>query len=252
MVQQELIQLELFQQARRDEILSDSALEVLSRRRVQRDVKRALAHRGLLPHLSNFVVSLLVDDSFSIFKSGFVKAMCDGHNAFLRRMRELPPGLKTPPVVYSRYINGEVINEFVPAKKAQLLGSGNYTALGGTPLYRETLGTLGAVVAKVAQLHSLGVTAHSFTLILTDAEEEQNDTNPADVAKVVRSMIGTTEHHVAGIGFGDRHYYEPIFRSMGIPPQWIRASGDVSDLGFFFEEMSAAAQQLMLAAGRRT
>jgi hypothetical protein len=130
------------------------------------------------------------------------------------------------------------------------LNTENYTLAGnGTPLYKQSLMTLGTVLTKVREERERGTNARAFTVIITDGGD--NASGPvADhhVRELVSNLLESPDDHiVAGLGIGSPDYFEPIFRGMGIPSEWIlTCPADAAAIRRLFRRI---AKSLQLAAG---
>jgi hypothetical protein len=119
-----------------------------------------------------------------------------------------------------------------------------------TPLYLQSLLTLGTVVAKAQEEEDRGANVRTFTLIITDGLDNNSGIIAAsDVRAVVADMLQfATNHIVAGMGIGELPgvSFRQIFRSMGIPERWIFTAGtSLDELRRVFDEI---ARKLGLAA----
>jgi len=173
----------------------------------------ALQVSGLPPLL---LVTMMPDDSGSIASYGNTQAIIRGHNELLDRSND-----RTDALFMTRYLNGERLNDFRRAKDAVRMNTDNYHPRHGTPLYDQTYELLGEVMAAAAlRVHEHDVI--TMTCILTDgADSGSQQRSPDDVRAVVERMIAG-RHIVAAMGVRDKETdFHAVFRSMGIPEQWI-------------------------------
>lgn len=166
------------------------------------------------------LVSLLVDDSVSV--GPYAHAVINGHNLALDA---LDSGNPAQVLVHTRYLNEGVLSPYTPLAEAARLSALNYRAIGGlTQLYRQSVITLGSVMAQTRELVARGARVRTFTLIITDGAD--NASEPLISAGHVKFLVGdmlrlNTNHIVAGMGIGDEKYFREIFAAMGIPVGWI-------------------------------
>jgi hypothetical protein len=165
------------------------------------------------------LVTMMPDDSTSMTIQGKNLHVISGHNELLKGMRGSPVANRV--LLQTRLLNGKVLNPFRPLSVCEELSAQNYACIHGTPLFEQTMITLGTVMAKTEELLEQGAArVRTATLIMTDAEstdERASELRP-EVASVVRDMRRVGDHIVAGMGFssGSHDSYYKIFREMGI------------------------------------
>jgi hypothetical protein len=121
-----------------------------------------------------------------------------------------------------------------------------------TPLYLQTLLTLGTVMVKAQEEEERGAKARTFTLIITDGGDNSSG---AITSGHVRAMVAdmlefSTNHILAGMGVGEQADFRKVFRSMGIPDCWIFTPGtSVDELRRIFSKIG---RSLALAASSAT
>lgn len=180
------------------------------------------------------LVAMEIDDSGSMFETTYdeegkrlnkAAAVVLGHNELLDEMRSGADGLRT--LLLTRHLNGKVHNPFLPLSMCQKLDTSSFRAGGGTPLYEQTLITLGTVLAKTEELVARGATPRSATLILTDGEPtDWTLSREVQLAQVVRDMQQSGMHIIAGMGIGTPNQFRATFRKMGIPDGLIFSARD--------------------------
>lgn len=182
------------------------------------------------------LVTLDPDDSGSIFtddekvlrpwtdKSDSIVA---GHNELLQGMLDGPEGRRT--MLHTRYLNGTVLNPFMPLALCRKMSRSNYSAsYGGTPLFGQTLVTLGIVVAKTEELQDRGARVTTATLIMTDGEAtDDTPTSRRLLASVVADMR-ESGHIIAGMGIGRGGWFHQTFDAMGIDPELVFEAKDIN------------------------
>jgi hypothetical protein len=179
------------------------------------------------------LATLLIDDSFSIAPN--VAEIRHGHNLMIDALRD--ERITAEVRVQTRALNRGILTPYQSIHRAvkldaNIFGSNNLSSR-GTPLYRQSLITLGTVMVKAEEEEGRGAKVRTFTLIITDAEDNRSyTTTAAHVAVVVKDMLEfATNHIIAGMGIGEREGidFRQIFRSMGIPDRWIFTSGATID-----------------------
>jgi hypothetical protein len=155
--------------------------------------------------------------------------------------------------VHTRAFNRGVLSAYRPLARATELDTVNFSGSqlsNWTPLYVQSLLTLGTVIAKAQEEEDRGARVRTFTLIITDGEDNDSGSIQVEhVRAVVTDMLEFADNHiVAGMGIGERRgvSFSQVFRSMGIPERWIYTSGtSVKKLGEVFDEIT---RDLQLAA----
>jgi hypothetical protein len=161
------------------------------------------------------LVTILVDDSLSIANiAGGKPAEEQGHDRLLDVL-DRRGGTQT--LVQTRLMNRGSFSPYRLLPQAahlrgQLRCDGKYT-----PLYHQSLLTLGSVIAKTREQEERGRATRTVTLIVTDGvNNDSSSTTAAHVRLLVRDMHEFTSNHiVAGMGIGGD--YDAVFREMGIP-----------------------------------
>lgn len=104
---------------------------------------------------------------------------------------------------------------------------------------------LGSVVLKAQEEEDRGVNVRTFTLVITDGEDNRsgNITAPQVRAISVDMLEFATNHIVAGMGVGERDKvdFRDVFLKMGIPRGWILTAGtSVDELRAKFRQIAHA------------
>jgi hypothetical protein len=194
------------------------------------------------------LATLLVDDSASV-ASNLVDIQ-RGHALMLRALAR--EASETSVLVHTRLLNRGLVQPFTPIRRASALDRVNYNSarlFPWTPLYRQSLLTLAATVAKAHELERSRTSVRTFTLILTDGEDNPSGDEPGTVSEAAVRVLAkdmlefATNHIVAAMGVGERVDYRAIFRSMGIPDAWILTPGSTDEeLDAVFRRISRALQ----------
>lgn len=172
-----------------------------------------------------FLFTGLFDDSGSIRFGGNAQIVRDGHNLVLDALS----GSKQAHGVLAhvRYLNGTVLYQYSPLAQAIRMDSKNYDPSGGTPLFDETVVTLGTVIAKTQEFEDAGVPVKGITLIVTDGADCYSHRQTAQSVKaIVDDMLRTEKHIIAAMGIDDGMTdFRAVFASMGIRDEWILTPG---------------------------
>ena len=191
------------------------------------EIGRALGSDA--PGADVLLVTILVDDSDSI---GMITngpgAEERGHDRLLEVLKRR--GF-TQALVHTRLLNGGTFSPYRPLAQAQTL-SPNKLQLrrDGTPLYRESVLTLGSVIAKTQQQQEQGRRVRTVTLIITDGEDNTSGSVTAPDARcLVADMLEFASNHiVAGMGIGETGFTD-VFQAMGIPSRFIFTAGSTAE-----------------------
>lgn len=188
------------------------------------------------------LVSLLLDDSGSIRFGQNAEAVRSGANAVVDA---LAGSAQRESILMScRYLNGTVLYPFRKVESAERLTRQNYDPSGTTPLYDQTVVTLGTVLAKAQAFIAAGVPCRTTTLIVSDgADCGSMLQTPAAVHKIVSDMLRVETHLVAAMGIDDGQTdFRAVFRSMGIDDNWILTPGSTpSEIRRAFQLFSQSA-----------
>lgn len=193
------------------------------------------------------LVSILVDDSTSVATN--LNEIGFGYDQMLEALRAEPSTAEV--LVLTTLLNRGVVTPFTPLSQISALSKQGYSGarlFPQTPLYRRGVITLGSVMVKAQEEEARGAAVRTFTLLISDAEDNRSDDiTAAHVRIVVKDMLEFASNHmVFGMGVGERVNFYEIFGAMGIPRKWIFSAGiGVDELGEKFQEIT---KQLKLAA----
>lgn len=221
--------LALLGNATQDGALSPDAAAALTVPDMGTQIQAALGVRvDDVPASEVVLVSLLIDDSGSIAGAGNERAVRDGHNLVLDALT----GSKQKDAILALclYLNGKVLYPCTPVVQAKRMDGRNYRATGGTPLYDQSAVLLGTVLAKAQEFADNGVVCRTVTLIVTDGDDCGSvHQSASSVKKVVKDLLRAETHIIAGMGVDDgRTDFRAVFRSMGIPDEWILTPGSTA------------------------
>ena len=178
----------------------------------------------IMPDDSGSMLTPLAADALAGSPVSKQQGVIDGHNDLLKGLRASPTRDRI--LLQTRYLNKTILNPFQPLDLCQDLTVENYPCKYWTPLFEQTIVTLGTVLAKVEELLEQGAAAvRTATLIMTDAIDTGNkpDELRAEVHSVISDMSRFGDHIVAGMGFSsaDDQPFREVFKGMGIDPRYI-------------------------------
>jgi hypothetical protein len=167
-----------------------------------------------------FLITQQIDDSGSIEMAHNTQHVKDGHNLLLASFTDSKQ--KEGFLVHTRYLNGTVLFPYVKLVDAKKMDGQNFRPSGGTPLYDQSIVTLGTVVAKTKEFEDAGVQVRSITTIISDGADTSSKSQARDVKAMVEDMLKKEKHIVAFMGVDDGSCdFQAIAQSMGIRPEWI-------------------------------
>jgi hypothetical protein len=205
-------------------VLSETASRALQRPAVLNAVDRALEDSYTVESAGEvLLVTIMPDDSGSMSGPN-QHSVIEGHKELLAAMRSSSVSART--LLQTRYLNGTLLNPFQPLGLCTDLSLSNYPCNKGTPLFEQTLITLGTVVAKAEELVADGAArVRTATLLMTDAQSTDDNRGELirEVAAVVTDLQRIGDHIVAGMGFaaGTARSYASVFEEMGIDRRFI-------------------------------
>ena len=220
----------------------------------ERDIALALG-ADAIDDRDPILVTLLVNDSASINDPARQyydpdrrrtlngpELVRDGHNRFLAILRE--DGVQNA-LIQTRLLNRGLVSPFTALSAAPELTLANYSPDGDyTPLFQQSVITLGSVLAKTQQLLDRGRNARAVTIIITDGiDNDHSDFRAEHVRWLTRDMLEfSSSHLLAGMGIGDEATFGPLFGSMGVPRPWILAGATPEEITEVFKRMRKALQ----------
>lgn len=222
-------------------VLSQESTDaLLETGKAARDIGRGLGESSSASEL--LLATLLVDDSPSI--RPYIVEVQRGHSTMLEAL--VTEQASADVLVHTRALNYSVLSPYQAIGHATRLTETNfssYTLRQGTPLYLQSLLTLGMVVTKAQEEEDRGAKVRTFTLIISDGEDNRSGSIAArHVGAIVTDMLEfSTNHIVAGMGVGGRIDFRKVFQSMGIPERWIFDAGANADtLREVFKQIAAS------------
>jgi hypothetical protein len=227
--------------------LSDEAKDALVI--VQEQLGRGLGEGSTADEL--LLVVIVVDDSTSVALN--MREIRFGHKLMLDALRTESFGAEVQ--VQTRALNCGVVASYKSVVTATPLTEQNYSGerlVPETPLYLQSLLTLGDVMIKSQEERARGVRVRTFTLIISDGADNKSGKITAEhVRALTTDMLDFASNHIiAGMGVGEQVDYRHVFSAMGIPPKWILTPGtSVTKLREVFKQI---ARSLALAATSET
>jgi len=233
--------------AQADGVLSNQSMSSL----IVSDIGQQIA-AGLGVSVNNIsspevvLVSILADDSSSIYHGNNVQNIIDGHNMLLTALRGSTQGDSV--LIHTKYLNGTILYPYVQLDQAIEMDTNNYHPDGGTPLYDQIAVMAGTAIAKVQDFVNNGIQAKSIFLTCSDGSDQHSRRyrSPESLNQMITDMIAQENFIVAGMGISDGHTdFTDIFSRMGIPSQWILTSAnDAHSLRSAWQMISKSATRI--------
>lgn len=157
------------------------------------------------------LVQILLDDSGSV--EPFQKNIVDGYNLILDSLSKTKK--KETILITCTMLNRGLSFPFQYLLQTKKMMSLNCS--GATPLYENTILTLGQALVKAQEFRDAGINTRTWTLIVTDGQDTENDqsSNLYKIGQLVADMRKQEIHRVMAMGIGDEDFQE-IFLKMGI------------------------------------
>ena len=195
------------------------------------------------------LVTEVLDDSSSIRFGTNTESVRDGHNGMLDALMGAKQAGDV--LISCRTLNRGVLYPYCPLAGAERLNTSNYNPSGGTPLYDQVAITLTGVAAKTGEFEQGGVAVRSVTVIVSDGGDNSGPQVPASLTKMVKGLLSTEQHIIAGMGIDDGYTdFRQVFGDMGIPDEWILTPGNTpSEIRRAFAVVSQSAVRASQAAG---
>lgn len=228
---------DLFSRAHQRGRMSDASLQV-SRRFY--DPGAGLAQRlgrpaGVIHAAKSTLFAEVIDDSSSIAEFGNTQALIDGRNEVIEALQGANSLQRDGLGVLTIRMNAGPLdpqNLFVGIMDVPLLGSGNYSPAGVTPLYQRAVEAGLLLIAAAEALLKKGVKSSLLLHLITDGEDVPLDprwggkyTTPSEVAKVLEDLRRREDSLIraTGIPGNGRIDFHQVFTEMGILPTEIVA-----------------------------
>lgn len=239
---------DLFQNAQAEGALSGASMQTLNLVDIGAQIQGALGIQAMDVQASEVVlVTLMMDDSGSIYYCNNTQHMIDGHSLIVD---EALSGSKQKEgmLVHTRYLNGHILHPYVPIDQIVRMNSGNYDPQLGTPLYDQFAALLGTVIAKTQEFIDDGIPVRAITTVVTDGNDQHSTKIrlPSGIKPLVRDMLAQEGRHIIaamGIDDGQTNFRE-VFGEMGIEDKWILTPGNTaSEIRKAFQIVSRSTRQ---------
>ena len=169
------------------------------------------------------IVTEVLDDSSSMYDNA--QHARDGHNLVVDSLKASKQQAAVLCGVWT--LNRGVLQPYVLLDQAIRLDGSNYNPGGSTPLYDQMILVLTAVAAKIAEFEQGGVTARAITFVTTDGADYGSVKKARDVAVIVKGLLATEQHIIAGVGIEDGHTdFRDVFSKMGLLNEWVLTPGN--------------------------
>ena len=188
------------------------------------------------------LLTMMIDDSTSMRFFDNFQTVMEGHNSVLD---VLAASDKAPLfVARTQYMHGKALaSGYCPLNRVPRMTLENYHLIGGTPLFTASRRILWYVKRRTQEYVEEGNDVRTLTLLLTDGhnrESRKRNTTAQDVYNVVKPMIASGQHIIAGVGVASPLAdFRQVFLEMGIPAQWIltlRSAEEIRDAFGRFSE----------------
>lgn len=216
----------LFQTAVSEGSLSAESLNLANLDELGAQINGALGTDPTKVKASEVVLAtLLIDDSGSIRVGGNSQVVRDGYNEVIKALLGAKQGDGIQ--ICTVYLNGDILNGYVPVAQAPLMTPQNYNPQGGTPLYDQAIATLLTVAAKAQQFSDAGIPVRTVTLFVTDGADVHSAKKATDVKTIATDLLRQENHIIAGMGIDDGSTdFREVFKDMGLPDEWILTPGN--------------------------
>lgn len=112
--------------------------------------------------------------------------------------------------------NGPVSTSTEYLAEVPKLTRAKFSPNGSTPLFDQSIVTVGGVIAKVQEFENAGIAARTWTLIVSDGGDYGSQRKASDVATVVKEL-NSEQHLILAMGVSDgTTNYNKVFLSMGV------------------------------------
>ncbi len=196
-----------------------------------KDEHKVKPSKHIIEHENVIFLAVLPDDSASIKQYGNREAVIKSHNSIIDSLSETREVRK---ILYrTQYLNGFVLNNWVPLEEAKRMGEDNFKPEGLSPLYDATISMLGSIVSEKQRAEEIGQEVHWGLLIISDGDDQGSINTAQDVKTFTDEMKNKGEldedtktdrrrfpGSIAFMGVEDRETnYREVAQSMGI--NWI-------------------------------
>lgn len=164
------------------------------------------------------LVTVVIDDSYSIRMSGFDDAIVQGQNEMLQALINSKQEDSILVAQWKLGSKAELLHSYLPVSDALVLDDKNYNPSSGTALYDVWMDALASNVAYAQTLSSSGAQVNSVAMVLTDGRDEHSSRYLArDCLALARDLLVSETFHLAFIGVGEKRRFQTIAEEMGFP-----------------------------------
>lgn len=166
------------------------------------------------------LVSLLLDDSWSIAEFDGEESICDGQNLFVDQMLKFKD--RKDVLVEQVLMNKGVLHSFTEISNViRLVNNNNYQIGGYTPLYRKLCERLGTMVLKAkVEYAECGFPCRCIMAVVSDGEncDPNNNNFTSDNVKTLVDELGESLiMYFVGIQNNKRVDFVKIAEAIGVP-----------------------------------
>lgn len=105
------------------------------------------------------IITILLDDSSSIETNGNTEHLIDGHNQIIEGLRGSSKKQQLETIVSCRTLNNGPVYEYKHLADVPKLTRTNFSPDGSTPLFDQSIVTIGGVIIKVQEFENAGIAA---------------------------------------------------------------------------------------------
>ncbi len=202
------------------------------------------------PHSAARIITILLDDSSSIEDNNNTQHLIDGHNQIIAGLCGSSKKQQLETIVSCRTLNNGPIYEYKHLADVPKLTRAKFSPNGSTPLFDQSIVTVGSVIAKVQEFENAGIAARTWTLIVSDGGDYGSQRKASDVATVVKEL-NSEQHLILAMGVSDGTTdFTKVFLSMGVkqPNIHVVNGKDPAALRRMFNQASQSAAGLASTA----
>lgn len=168
------------------------------------------------PHSAVRIITILLDDSTSIEQNGNTPHLIEGHNQIIQALRGASEKQRLETMVSCRTLNNGPVYEYKHLADVPHLTPATFSPDGSTPLFDQSVVTVGSVIAKVQEFENAGIAVRTWTLIVSDGGDYGSRHKAHDVATVVKEL-NSEQHLVLAMGVSDGSTdFNKVFLAMGV------------------------------------
>lgn len=165
------------------------------------------------------LVTVVIDDSYSIKYSGFLNAIVQGQNEMLSALANSKQEDALLVAQWKLGSEAELLHSYLPVSEAARLNGKNYNPSSGTALYDVWMDALASNVAYAQTLAATGTQVSSVAIVLTDGKDEHSTQYLArDCSTLAGDLLRSEMFHLAFIGVGEKRRFLSVAEEMGFPP----------------------------------